>query len=151
MRIWIKGVPVPQSRPRMSKTGGNVYSNASKALKWWKSQLSLEISSAISQLSIKPVEGAVCVDMVFMLPIKDKKRHGQISHTKPDKDNLEKAVLDVMESCNVFAVGDSQVGVGQVVKVWCPYGEQGLQITVSRVRIKKAPAKSEGDKVDWLA
>ena len=151
MQFFVSGKPHPQTRPRMNKKTGHVYSNANKNLVMWKNSLKKSMSAASMDPACFGVEGAVCVDMVFYLPIKDKKRHGQICHTKPDKDNLEKAVLDIMEECGIFKVGDSQVGVGEVIKLWCCYGDEGVFIKVGRVRPKKNPAPCRVDSLDWLA
>lgn len=155
MQIYVRGRPYAQTRARHVQTGDKMvtYSSASKGLKKWRSDLLTELKRAKASLGLQPLEGAVCVDMVFMLPVKDKRRHGEVCHTKPDKDNLEKAVLDMMEKAGLFALGDSQVGVGQVVKLWCAPGQEGCQIQLKRVRVaKKIPAQGGDDEIaGWLS
>jgi Holliday junction resolvase RusA-like endonuclease len=128
------------------------YSSATKELKKWRADLGKALSAARRELGLDPVVGALCVDIVFCIPIKERKRWGEICHTKPDKDNLEKAVLDCMEKAQLFAVSDSQVGVGQTMKVWCSPGNEGAHIQLKRVRVaKKIPAIAGEDDLDWLA
>jgi len=154
MQIWVPGRAFAQTRARHTKNG--VYSSASKGLKKWRSDLIREISAAMNVLRIGKLEGAVCVDMVFMIPIREVARWGMVCHTKPDKDNLEKAVLDCMEQAGVFAVGDSQVGVGQTVKMWCQPGQEGARIEISMVRVHSGPETDKAphgalNGLDWLA
>jgi len=151
MQFWVPGKPCAQSRARHTKNG--VYSSASKGLKNWRAKLVSEMLRAGRVSGVTQLEGALLVDMVFMLAIKDRRRHGEVCHTKPDKDNLEKAVLDCMAEAQLFAVGDSQVGAGQVVKVWCAPGSEGVHVALKRVRMaKKIPAQGgDNEKVDWLS
>lgn len=148
LQLRVHGIPCAQTRPRMSK--GVVYSNASKGLKIWKGILKRELSAARDTMEIRAVDGALCVDMVFLLPSSDRNRWGCLAHTKPDKDNLEKAVLDVMEDVGLFVVGDSQVAAGEVLKMWCPAEDAGLLLEFSRIRTKKNPAQG-GAVPDWLS
>ncbi len=153
MRIFVHGKAYAQTRARHGANGA-VYSNATPGLKRWKAELKREFLGAQRLGAPKGVDGALCVDLVFLVGIQLKSRWGQLAHTKPDKDNLEKAVLDVMGDCGVFAVGDSQVAVGQTMKVWCDPRDAGVQVVLSRARVKQsapAPGESEGDGVDWLA
>lgn len=54
------------------------------------------------------------------------RRNGQVPDTihrqKPDKDNIEKAILDALLN------EDSIVGDGRVTKLWCPVGESRIVI-----------------------
>lgn len=148
MQIFVSGRPYAQSRPRF--VNGRVISSTSKGLKEWRARLRKEIRAATSELGLKKLEGAVFVDMVFLMPIKDKKRWGQVCHTKPDIDNLVKAVWDVMEGARMFARGDSQVGVSDCSKVWCKPSEEGLFLKVGYVQIKKSPQLGAEGVPEWL-
>lgn len=155
IRVFVRGRAHAQTRARHTKNG--VYSDASKMLIKWKKDLVDEIRAAMRIKMMSKIDGAICVDMVFLLPVKKKQLHNTVCHTKPDKDNLEKAVLDCMQAAGVFAVGDGQVGVGQTAKVWCKPGEEGVWLRVSRVRVsqqgekRKAPHGALNAKVEWLA
>jgi len=158
MQFWVAGRPYAQSRPRSVIKGGKsfTYSNASKGLKNWKARIGDVLSAAINDLDLQPLDGALCVDMVFYISVKAEHHHWQLAYGTPDKDNLEKAVLDVMEDAGLFTLGDSQVAVGEIIKLWCPPGSAGVFVQVKRARlseVKKTPARGcEGEEVpEWLA
>lgn len=93
---------------------------------------------------------SVSLRFTFAVPAHAPERIG-LDHTqKPDKDNLEKAVLDVMESCRVFA-NDSQVSRGPVEKVWG--ARAGLSVEIaSAVSGNGPPDRDEmaGGLPGWL-
>ena len=154
IQIRVAGVPHAQSRPRF--VNGRVISSISKGLKLWRAAIRKEIRAAKKSIGFDPLVGAVAVDITFFCPIKDAKRWGTLKDTKPDKDNLEKAVLDVLEANDYFAIGDSQVAVGQVIKVFCQPSDAGAFIRVSRVRIvpsqEKSPSEGlKSNNIEWLA
>lgn len=157
MQLFVAGAPYAQTRARhVVRDDGSqqVYSNASEGLKRWKASLGQAIRKARRELALEPLAGVLCVDMVFRLPTKQKDRWGELHVLKPDKDNLEKAVLDVMGDAGLFAVGDQQVAAGGPIKLWCRPAEAGVFIRIARARVKKeAPAGGEpaGAGVDWLA
>ena len=72
-------------------------------------------------------------------------------HThKPDKDNLEKAVLDVLEMCGVFA-NDSQVSRGPVEKIWG--ARSGLSVEIAPAVARNVPPERDalvGGLPGWL-
>ena len=104
MKLTIYGEPIPQGRPRFTRTG-HAYDpqrsqNYKKLVRFWVTQHLKKIDGW------KPYENALCVDLTFYLGIpsswSQKKRiqaiQGEIRPTKkPDTDNLCKSVLD---SCN---------------------------------------------------
>lgn len=152
MQLFVAGRPYAQSRPRF--VNGRVISSISPGLKEWRARLRKEVRAASSALEMQHLEGALCVDLVFFIPIKQKSRHGQVCYTKPDKDNLEKPVFDVMEGAKLFKKGDGQIGAGETIKIWCAYGQEGVSVKLSRIRTKKSPQRdAEGvpDAPDWLA
>lgn len=155
MQIFVSGKPHAQTRARHN-ANGQIYSNATKGLKMWKQRLRADFSLVQQRKGLSRLSGALCVDMTFLMPILEVKRWGELAHTKPDKDNLEKAVLDVMGECGFFEVGDSQVAAGEVRKFWCQPGQEGVLIEISYARAKKIPAVEGGEmdnmgNSDWLA
>ena len=104
MKLTIYGEPIPQGRPRFTRTG-HAYDpqrsqNYKQLVRFWVTQHLKKIDGW------KPYENALCVDLTFYLGIpsswSQKKRiqaiQGEIRPTKkPDTDNLCKSVLD---SCN---------------------------------------------------
>lgn len=151
VQLFVRGEPVAQTRARHG--AHNVYSDATEALKRWKGQIGQAMRRAQRQLNLEAFAGALAVDMVFMIPTKQKERWGELCVVKPDKDNLEKAVLDVMGDCQMFAVGDQQVAAGEVQKVWCRVGDEGVLVVVSKAKATKNPSSSgeQAGVMDWLA
>lgn len=154
MQLFVAGEPYAQTRARHGPHG-EVYSDASEGLKRWKALVGQAMLKAQRELALGALAGVLRVDMVFMLPTKDKSRWGQLCPMKPDKDNLEKAVLDVMGDCRMFAKGDQQVAAGGVTKLWCSGGQEGVTVRVARAKVKKEPVTTGDDDghgvEDWLA
>ena len=104
VKLVIYGEPIPQGRPRFTRTG-HAYDpqrsqNYKQLVRFWVTQHLKKIDGW------KPHENALCVDLTFFLGIPSswskKKRiqaiQGEIRPTKkPDTDNLCKSVID---SCN---------------------------------------------------
>ena len=103
MEIVIYGEPIPQGRPRFTKSG-NAYDpqrsqNYKKLVRFWVTQHLKKIPG------FKPFENALCVDLTFYLGVpsswtKQKKLQaiqGQIRPiSRPDTDNLVKSVTDAI-------------------------------------------------------
>lgn len=143
VRFFISGEPQPQPRPRMVRGPDGkmrVVSTLDKKKQAWRKRVARETGQALMAAQevtrrnlVVGMSGPVEVDMVFLMGTKDKTRHLRYKFTKPDKDNLEKMVLDGMEQAGMFRTGDSQVCTGRVSKVWvCEElgGEPGVMITV---------------------
>lgn len=104
MELVIYGEPIPQGRPRFTKTG-HTYDpersrNYKQLVRFWVTQHIKKIDGW------KPFENPLCVDLTFFVGIpsswaKEKRIraiNGQIRpSSRPDIDNLVKSVLD---SCN---------------------------------------------------
>ena len=103
MEIVIYGEPIPQGRPRFTKSG-HAYDpqrsqNYKQLVRFWVTQHLKKIPG------FKPYENALCVDLTFYLGIpsswaKQKKLQaiqGQIRPiSRPDTDNLVKSVTDAI-------------------------------------------------------
>lgn len=61
---------------------------------------------------------ACVLNLTFGFSTQDKKKWNHFKVTKPDYDNLAKTITDVLGDMGFFEVGDQQVAVGQVVKIW---------------------------------
>lgn len=152
--FYVQGKPLAQSRGRHVVKNGkfHVYSDATKGLTAWKGAIRRAVVAAMGELGLESLEGTLCVDMGFLMPIKDKARWWKLSETKPDKDNLEKAVLDSMGDAKLFKVGDGQVCIGNIMKLSVPTESGGVVVVVSRVKIKKSPTVQSGGQVpEWLS
>lgn len=104
MEIVIYGEPVPQGRPRFTRTGHTYDPQKSKN---YKQLVRFWVTQYLKGKPFKPYEDALCVDLTFYVGIPTswsiKKRiqadNGQIRPTarNGDLDNLTKAILD---ACN---------------------------------------------------
>ena len=105
MELVIYGEPIPQGRPRFTKTG-HTYDpqrsrNYKQLVRFWVTQHLKKIPGW------KPHENALCVDLIFLLGIpiswsKEKRTQAINGEIRPivrngDIDNLVKSILD---SCN---------------------------------------------------
>lgn len=110
IQITIKGRPIAQARPRFVRRGNFVgtYSGQAKEKKAWISQARTQIKG--------PLEGALVISMVFLMPIPkgtskakvDAMLDCKINHVKkPDVDNLSKWVLDCLSG--IAYQDDSQI------------------------------------------
>ena len=132
--IHVLGNPKAQGRPRAFVRGkhAGVYnpSNADD----WKALVAL---AARDKRPESPISGPVAVDLVFFFArpkrlCRKKDPTGAIEHTaKPDRDNLDKAVLDVLTNLG-FWRNDSQVWSGRIQKWYCAIGDSpGAEIRVT--------------------
>ena len=132
IKIFLEGTPKPKQRPRWS--GRFMYSPKTQWEKDIKEQLSLR-----DFYFEKPIK----VDMCFYMP--RPKRHyrtGKYSDIlrddapvyhcqKPDRDNLDKAVLDVLTDCGLLK-DDCIVCDGSVTKLWANE-KSGVYVCITNI------------------
>ena len=131
--------PRGKGRPRAVAFGGHARVYTPTETRRWEAQL-----AALAQVHLPPgvIEGPVRVDVLAVMPrtkellARSKRtqewKHGEgfIWHTsKPDGDNIRKAVLDALAS---FWRDDAQVVAGDTVKVWAE--AEGRARMVVRIR-----------------
>jgi len=143
--FYATGIPKAQPRPRAfarKLPNGKVIVRAYEAAtaEGWKSAVAI---AARRRLPAKPLEGPLRVDIVFNMPrprshFKGKtntvKDNSPCWHTiKPDRDNLEKAVLDALSTIGMWA-DDCQVCCGEVKKTYAIENSQpGAAITITKL------------------
>lgn len=94
----VKGEPIAMPRPRFAN--GRAYNDKGHAVQAWKQQVNLACRLAFAGL--EPMQGPVMLSVTFIMPRPKKmcRAHapaGRVYHTsKPDTDNLIKAVKDAM-------------------------------------------------------
>lgn len=120
----VNGTPKPQPRPRAfaRKIGGKHVARVFEAgtAEAWKSDV---VRDARPHRPEAPLEGPVSVAIDFLMPrpkrlMRKKDPDGRIpAPAKPDRDNLEKAVLDALTTDGWWR-DDAQVVAGEVRKLY---------------------------------
>jgi Holliday junction resolvase RusA-like endonuclease len=122
IRFTVKGTPKAQPRVKFSSRGKFGKAYTPDTANDWKALIMIEAKKHFHQ----PLDGPVCVNVWFAMP--RPKNHynskGQLKpnapfwHTsKPDRDNLDKCVLDAMTAIGAFR-DDCQVCDGRIQKVY---------------------------------
>lgn len=143
----VRGTPRPKARAR--HIGNRVITTTRKTEKVWRAAVKRSLVAAIANRGDPTplFAGPVRVSMVFTFEPPDSARLGQPHTQKPDKDNLEKLVLDAMEKAGVFR-NDSQVAQGPVEKWWGERG--GATVLVEQIDAPARPSATGGAPPDWL-
>jgi len=134
--IWIDGVPVAQPRPRMCRNGHVYNPDTADA---WKVQIILAITSEFKTPvgGIFPKGTPVSVTMKFWMPCpkKIKKAKTEYVTSKPDLDNMEKAVLDALTTAGVWH-DDAQVAEVRKMKARCLGSDVGMHLIVEKAEFR---------------
>lgn len=78
----------------------------------------------------KPYDGALRLVVKWCFPITGKHYDGEYKYTKPDTDDLNKALKDIMEDLK-FYVNDSRVASEVIEKFWAKI--PGIYIRLERI------------------
>lgn len=105
-RLIVVGKPIAQPRHRASARGGFVrmYLPADHPVHEYKRAIVEQVRSA----RWDRIEGPVRLECVFSFASARPPKHSQYKISKPDLDNLEKAVMDALTTAGAW-VDDSQV------------------------------------------
>jgi crossover junction endodeoxyribonuclease RusA len=133
----VRGHPKAQPRPKACKRGAHAGVYDPGTASQWKA---LVVLAARPLRPAAPLEGALSVSIDFLLPrpqslCRKKDPAGEIPcTTKPDRDNLEKAVLDALTQDGWWR-DDAQVCAGEVRKLYhAKDGVPGARITIGELR-----------------
>lgn len=89
------------------------------------------ILNEMKKNKLKPprFEGPCKGKIIFGFKAKRKKNINKLKDTKPDCDNMNKLLQDVLADIGFFQVGDQQIGDLRVIKVWSeePFIEIDIQ------------------------
>lgn len=140
------GEPKGQPRPRAfaRKLGNKFVARVFEAgtAEEWKGQIA---AAARPHAPASPLYVPVRVDVTFIFPrpkshyvasnpAKPLRADAPFWHTgKPDRDNLEKALLDALTQLGLFWHDDAQVCCGEVSKIYGPRGGAAIRITPAEV------------------
>jgi Holliday junction resolvase RusA-like endonuclease len=135
--FFVPGNPIAQPRPRACVSGGRtrrafarVYDSGTADN--WKRTITIYANPHRPK---EPLAGPIAVDLIFRLPRPKShfNRHGlkpgkPYYHTaKPDRDNLDKAVLDALTKVGMWH-DDAQVCRGSIAKAYGPV--PGVHVTI---------------------
>lgn len=124
IRIHVAGTPRPQPRPRFWR--GRVVSTGNRLSQLWRVLMEVEFRKHAPQGG--PICCPVRVDCLAMFPTRHAERWGKPHTIRPDRDNVEKGVLDVLVKARVLK-DDAIVSSGSFRKVWAERG--GLDVRIS--------------------
>lgn len=132
LRATIPGEPIGKGRPRLGR-GGRTYTPEKTAQ--WEKMAAQAIALQIRERGLdEPL--ALVVDAYFTRPVKHGKRRRATREpkpTKPDADNIAKAVADALEKSGVV-VNDSRIAHLVVRKWWVGVGEHPrVDLALSRL------------------
>jgi len=138
IEFTVPAVPVAQPRPRAAMRGAHacVYHKAGP-VDAFKASVRLAASQAFSG---SPLAGPLRVDAEFVFPRTKaqtwkRKPMPRIPHAKkPDRDNLDKALLDSLTG--LLWVDDAQVCDGRITK-WIAAGDEQPHVLVTVIEVVK--------------
>jgi hypothetical protein len=142
IRVCVQGVPRPQPRPRFAK--GRVVAEIDPKVKQWQSMV--RHAATMAKEALDPSVGgmrmdsavadalgggkALRVDVVFFFGTRHKERWGKPHTFRPDRDNLDKLVLDEMTKVQLLAGDDCRVSAGWIRKRWCDLSGSGVLVEI---------------------
>jgi crossover junction endodeoxyribonuclease RusA len=133
--FFVQGTPKAQPRVKFSSRGKFGRAYTPDTADDWKALVMIEAKKHFKQ----PLEGPLRVDIEFLFP--RPKSHftskGQLKPnapfwhtTKPDRDNLDKCVLDALTTVGAWH-DDCQVCCGTIYKSYTTQSLTGANITIS--------------------
>lgn len=133
LNVQVFGLPVAQARPRAFKTPqGHIRLYDPATCKDWKRTVLVQV---LKRKPPAPVEGPLRMDLVFDLPRpKSAPRRVQHPTTRPDLDNLLKAIKDALRG--VVYRDDSQIVALTATKKYGP--APGVSIRLTHVVAQRA-------------
>lgn len=133
LKFTVPGNPVAKGRPRFATRGKSVIAYTPKSTK--TAETSVTEYAKYHMGLAKPLSGPVAVDITFYMPIPQSKSkaarerlNGSWHISKPDKDNLEKLLLDALNG--IVWVDDSQVCQSASRKIYSLEPRTEITITI---------------------
>lgn len=124
----------------------------------WKDRRKVLYQTAVTILARKyaprtPLEGPLCVDMVFVLPrpkclCRSIDSQGLIPCDKrPDRDNLQKGSQDALSACG-FWHDDAQIADGRISKFYAErLGHPRIEVRIDRMETSEALSQLKASSV----
>ena len=135
LSIYVGGAPKGQPRPLFvpARGGGKfrVVSTADRKIAAYRTRMIAVMKHASVMALWKPPPKLVRVDVVAYFATKDAALWGHYCGKKPDRDNIDKLILDCAGAKNGAGLfkDDACVAAGSVLKLWSRLG--GVQITLT--------------------
>jgi crossover junction endodeoxyribonuclease RusA len=135
IRFFVAGLPKGQPRPKAVKRGAHAGVYDPGTANEWKNQIYIQGKDFVPAV---PLDMALRVDLIFYFPRPKAhfRSNGELKpnapeyHTsKPDRDNLDKAVMDQMTAMR-FWVDDSQAADGRLRKFYDDGRGPGVDVCV---------------------
>ena len=130
IRAFVRGDPIPQPRPRITVRGrhGVAYVPRGHAIHAWRAAIREEMERCVSQSEQEfPIRGVSLHVMMSFYLRKPKSNRKTLPISRPDLDNLAKAVLDAGNG--VIWRDDSQVTTVVMSKRW--HDKPGVWLEIS--------------------
>jgi Holliday junction resolvase RusA-like endonuclease len=147
LSFFCAGSPVAQPRPRW--VGRKMVSTPRSTAKRWKLAVigAAAAARAGSAYAWHTERVALCINMLFVFPPTKGQLDGTPHTQKPDKDNLEKLVLDAIVKAKLMP-DDSQVSIGQTEKRWGK--ASGVYVSIIPVTGARQPLGLDTAAPSWL-
>lgn len=149
----VQGVPRPQPRPRFAQ--GRVVAEIDPKVKQWQAAVRHAATMAKEGLGLgfggMPLGSAVAdalgggkalrVDCTFYFGTRHVERWGKPHTFRPDRDNLDKLILDEMTKVQLIGGDDCRVSAGVIRKRWCDLSGSGALVEVYADDSADTPAR----------
>lgn len=138
--INVPGHPRPQPRPRFAK--GKVISSIDPRARAWKNSVVSTARASVGDVggsdALREILGclksnAVEIVVQYRIPTYVRERWGNAHLQKPDRDNLDKLVLDGLKTAGALVGDDCVVYMGLSWKVWCKPSQSGASIVLGGI------------------
>ena len=130
----VYGDPKGQPRARAFAMGGKARMYDPGTAEGWKSLIA---AAALPHLPAEPLDGPICVDWTAYFPrpkrlMRRRDPDGPVPHTaKPDRDNVDKALLDALTQLGMWR-DDAQVYRGTLVKMYAEKsGRPRMEVSIT--------------------
>lgn len=153
LSFFVAGLPRKSPRPRGRMQRGFVQTYVPHDADDWKTIVRVEArkawEAADAGFIVRPWEGPLCVSLTFYFPRPkshfrvngELKPNAPIWHTStPDRDNLDKAVLDALTNLCIWG-DDNQVCDGRIKKLYVTTGgHMGCQVEIKEAELTQCYA-----------
>ena len=137
IEFFIEGDPVAQGRPRLSTRGNHARAYDPPRSKKWKQFVRMAATPFAPEI---PWSEPIAAQLVFIFARPKARKKDQYMVTRPDLDNLEKAIYDSLEG--LYYEDDKQISWQTAQKVYTQerHPEPGVKIRLMKRKGEDAGA-----------